>query len=340
MKDILAFSPDQLEQELINLGEQKFRGKQIYHWLHVNLVTSFEEMTNLSQSLREKLALSYFIPTLELVSEQISQSDGTRKYLFRLADGHVVESVLMSYHHGFSVCISSQVGCKMGCVFCASGLDGWARNLSPGELLGQVYRIQSLVGERIANVVVMGTGEPLDNLDNFIIFVKQISNSLGLNISGRNITASTCGLVPQILTLAKEKLAITLAISLHATTQEKRQELMPIANTYSLDELLSACDEYFRITGRRVSFEYSLVSGVNDTDDDAKGLVALLKNRNCHLNLIPINPIKEQEFVRPSRKNAVKFKNNLEKSGINVTIRREMGTDIDGACGQLRRKHL
>ena len=273
-----------------------------------------------------------------MTRRQISSQDGTNKFLFELCDGNKVESVLMKYKHGNSVCISSQVGCRMGCRFCASTLDGLERNLTVSEMLSQIYRIQKITGERVSNVVVMGTGEPLDNYDNLVGFVKMLSDEHGLHISQRNITVSTCGLVPQIRKLAGEQLQITLALSLHGSTQEKRKALMPVANKYHLEEVLEACDDYFEMTGRRISYEYSLVQGVNDTMQDAEELIRLLKGKNCHLNLIPVNPIKERDYKRPTRENAVKFKNKLEKSGINVTIRREMGSDIDGACGQLRRR--
>ncbi|GAA0802652.1 23S rRNA (adenine(2503)-C(2))-methyltransferase RlmN [Clostridium sp. AF19-22AC] len=339
-KDIRAYTYEQLQEEMASLGEKKFRAKQIYEWLHVKLAEDFEEMTNLSKSLREKLEKEYTILPVKMLERQESALDGTNKFLFRLYDGNVVESVLMRYKHGNSVCISSQVGCRMGCRFCASTIGGLVRNLSPSEMLGQIYQIQRIIGERISNVVIMGTGEPLDNFENFLRFIRLLTDEHGLNISQRNVTVSTCGIVPKMLELAKEKLQITLALSLHGATQEKRKELMPVANKYSLDEVLDACDAYFEETGRRITFEYSLVHGVNDRDEDAKELTAILKQRNCHLNLIPVNPIKERTFEQPSRKNALNFKNKLEKSGINVTIRREMGADIDGACGQLRRRYV
>ena len=274
-----------------------------------------------------------------MAERQQSKLDGTNKFLFRLYDGNMVESVLMRYKHGNSVCISSQAGCRMGCVFCASTIGGLKRNLSASEMLGQIYQIQKIIGERVSNVVIMGTGEPLDNYNNFLKFIHILTDEHGLNISQRNVTVSTCGIVPKILELAEERLQITLALSLHGSTQEKRRKLMPVANKYELGEVLSACDTYFKKTGRRVTFEYSLVHEVNDTDEDAKELSELLAPRNCHLNLIPVNPVKERSFQRPSRKSALNFKNKLEKSGINVTIRREMGSDIDGACGQLRRRY-
>ena len=339
-KDIRSFTLAELKQEMEGIGEKAFRAKQIYEWLHVKLVDSFDEMSNLSKVLKEKLEINYEIPSVQMLERQISQMDGTNKFLFELQDGHVVESVLMKYKHGNSVCISSQVGCRMGCRFCASTLDGLARNLRPSEMLGQIYQIQKISGERVSNIVVMGTGEPMDNYDNFVKFVRLLSDENGLHISQRNITVSTCGIVPNIKRLAEEKLQITLALSLHGSTQEKRKVLMPIANKYELSEVLEACDYYFEQTGRRITFEYSLVHGVNDKDEDARELIAILKPRNCHLNLIPVNPIKERDFQKPSKKAAENFKNTLEKSGINVTIRREMGSDIDGACGQLRRRYV
>lgn len=338
-KDIRAYTYEELQEEIKQLGEKAFRAKQVYEWLHVKLVDRFDEMTNLSKKLREQLEESYEILPVEMVERQESAIDGTNKFLFRLYDGNVVESVLMRYHHGNSVCISSQVGCRMGCRFCASTIGGLERNLSPAEMLGQIYQIQKIIGERVSNIVIMGTGEPMDNYENFLKFIRILTDEHGLNISQRNVTVSTCGIVPRMYDLAKEHLQITLALSLHGSTQEKRKQLMPVANKYDLQEVLEACDHYFKETGRRITFEYSMVHGVNDTDQDAEELIEILKPRNCHLNLIPVNPIKERDFVRPNRENALKFKNKLEKCGINVTIRREMGADIDGACGQLRRSY-
>ena len=339
-KDIRSFSFEELKNEMEGLGEKAFRAKQIYEWLHVKLVDSFDEMTNVSKTLRDQLKEHFWIPQMSVVERQISQLDGTNKFLFELEDGNVIESVLMRYKHGNSVCISSQVGCRMGCKFCASTIGGLERNLLPSEMLGEIYQIQKITGERVSNIVVMGTGEPLDNYDNFVKFVRLLSNEKGLHISQRNITISTCGIVPNMKRLAEEDLQITLALSLHGATQEKREVLMPIAKKYQLGEILEACDYYFEKTGRRITFEYSLVHGVNDKDEDAEELIRILQSRNCHLNLIPVNPIKERNYQKPSRKSAENFKNKLEKSGINVTIRREMGSDIDGACGQLRRRHV
>ena len=269
---------------------------------------------------------------------QTSKIDGTKKFLFRLGDGNMVESVFMRYHHGNSVCISSQAGCRMGCRFCASTIDGLARNLLPSEMLEQIYAISRETKERISNVVVMGTGEPLDNYDNLIRFIKLITDESGLNISKRNITVSTCGIVENMKRLADEKMQITLALSLHGATQEKRRSLMPIADRYPIDEVVDACRYYFEKTGRRVTFEYSLISGVNDTADDARNLCSLVGGLNCHINLIPVNPVAERDFRQSCRRSVMRFKELLEQKNINVTVRREMGRDIDGACGQLRRR--
>ncbi len=338
--DIKSLSLEELKQEFEEIGEKPFRAGQMYQWMHQKLVRSFDEMTNLSKELREKCKQKYVYTALEPVRIQESKLDGTRKYLFRLADGHLVESVWMKYKHGNSVCISSQVGCRMGCKFCASTLDGLARNLLPSEMLDQIYAISVHTGERVSNVVVMGTGEPMDNYDNLLRFLRLLTDESGLHISARNVTVSTCGIVPNMRRLAKEHLQITLALSLHATTDEKRRQLMPIANKYSIAELMDACKYYFEQTGRRITFEYSLVGGVNDTKEDAEELVALATPLNCHINLIPVNPIKERDFIQSEEKQIQGFKNRLEKSRINVTIRREMGRDIDGACGQLRRSFM
>ena len=336
--DIKSLNLKELTGLLENLEEKPFRARQLYQWIHEKGVVSYEDMTNISKQLKEKLKTDYPLTVLKQELVQISKIDGTRKYLFALPDGNVIESVLMRYKHGNSVCISSQVGCYMGCRFCASTLDGKVRDLLPSEMLDQIYRIQADIGERISNVVVMGTGEPLDNYENLLKFIELLTDENGLNISQRNLTVSTCGIVPKMLKLADKKLQITLALSLHASSQEKRLALMPVANKYDISEVLDACRYYFEQTKRRVTFEYSLVNGVNDTDEDAKELTALVKGMNCHINLIPVNPIKERDFVQPSGERVREFKNKLEKNGINVTIRREMGRDIDGACGQLRRR--
>ncbi len=339
-KDICSFSYDELAEEISRIGEQPFRSRQIYQWLHVKLAAGFEEMTNLSKGLREKLSNEYEIPKVELVERQISKTDPTEKFLFGLSDGNMIESVLMRHPYGNSVCVSSQAGCRMGCRFCASTIGGLKRNLAPSEMLRQIYQIQRLTKERVSHVVVMGTGEPLDNYENFVRFIRMISDEHGLNISQRNITASTCGIVPNMHRLASEGFQITLALSLHGSNQEKRKKLMPVAEKYGLEEVLRACDDYFDKTGRRVTFEYSLIKGVNDQPEDISELSAILKPRNCHLNLIPVNPVTERAYIKPNSKNASVFKNKLEKNGINVTIRRERGSDIDGACGQLRRRYM
>ncbi|MCR4599199.1 MAG: 23S rRNA (adenine(2503)-C(2))-methyltransferase RlmN [Acetatifactor sp.] len=338
--DIKSLTLPELTEVLTGMGEKAFRAKQLYQWMHEKLATGYEEMTNLPASLRETLKERFWYASLDIVQVQESKIDGTRKYLFALRDGNVVESVWMQYKHGNSVCISSQVGCRMGCRFCASTLDGLERNLTPSEMLEQIYAITRHTGQRVSNVVVMGTGEPLDNYDNLLQFLHLLTDENGLNISQRNVTVSTCGLVPQMKRLAKEKLQITLALSLHASNDEKRKALMPIANRYTIRELMETCEEYFQATGRRITFEYSLVGGVNDTDEDAAELSKLAAPLCCHVNLIPVNPIKERDFVSSEAKRVLAFKNKLERNKINVTIRREMGRDIDGACGQLRRKHV
>lgn len=338
--DIKSLTREELRRTVCEMGEKSFRADQIYDWMHVKLVRGFDEMTNISRSFREECKERFSFTDLEAVRVQKSKLDGTQKFLFELEDGNLVESVLMPYKHGNSVCISSQVGCRMGCAFCASTLDGLTRNLKASEMLDQIYKITVLTGERVSNVVVMGTGEPLDNYDNLIRFIRLLTDEYGLHISQRNITVSTCGLVPEILRLAREGLQITLALSLHGATDEKRRKLMPIAKRYSIEELMEAVDIYFGKTGRRITFEYSLVAGVNDTYEDARELSKLAGKRNCHINLIPVNPIKERNFRQPDKEYVASFKNQLEKYQKNVTIRRDMGKDIDGACGQLRKRHL
>ncbi|MGN0383867.1 MAG: 23S rRNA (adenine(2503)-C(2))-methyltransferase RlmN [Eubacterium sp.] len=338
--DIKSLNIDELQQELINMGEKSFRAKQIYKWLHQGLVTKWEEMTNISKKLAKDLDENFEITALKPVKVLISKEDGTRKYLFELSDGLVIESVLMKYKHGNSVCISTQAGCRMGCRFCASTLGGLERNLKTSELLDQIYRIEKHIGERVSNIVLMGSGEPLDNYDNVIKFINMISDEYGLNISQRNITLSTCGLVPRIYNLADEQMQITLAISLHASDDETRKSLMPIANRYSIAEIMDACKYFYNKTKRRITFEYSLVEGVNDSKEEADKLANLVKGMNCHINLIPVNPIKERNYRQSSAKAVLHFKNMLEKKQNNVTIRREMGRDIQGACGQLRKSYM
>ena len=339
-RDIKSMNLPELTEFVKELGEKPFRAKQLYQWMHVKLAPSLDDMTNLSKDFRERLKENAHYTSLETVEMFESGIDGTRKYLFGLGDGNIIESVLMRFKHGNSVCISSQVGCRMGCRFCASTLDGLERNLTAGEMLDQIYRIQMSTGERVSNVVVMGSGEPMDNYDNLIRFIHLLSDENGLNISQRNITVSTCGIVPGIKKLCEEGLSITLALSLHAPNDEVRKTLMPVANKYSLSEVLPACKEYFEKTGRRLTFEYSLVQGVNDNLEEAKKLAALLKDMHGHVNLIPVNPIKERDYKQSNKEAIEEFKSYLEKKGINVTVRREMGRDIGGACGQLRKSYL
>lgn len=340
LKDIKSYNLKELKEEIQQLGEKPFRAGQIYKWLHVDKVETFDEMTNISKDLRQKLSDEFEIRTLEPIKVLISKIDGTRKYLFRIKGGTIIESVLMRYHHGNSVCISTQSGCRMGCRFCASTLNGLDRNLEPSELLEQIYQIEKNIGEKVSNIVLMGSGEPLDNYDNVTKFLELITDENGANISQRNITLSTCGLVPKINELAMKHLQITLAISLHASDDETRRKLMPIANKYTIDEVLEACRNYFKETGRRITFEYSLVAGENDTIGEADRLAARIKGINCHVNLIPVNPIKERNFVQSGKRAVLDFKRRLEKYKINVTIRREMGRDINGACGQLRNEAM
>lgn len=337
--DIKSLTLDELKQQLVSLGEKPFRAKQIYEWLHVKLVRSFDEMSNISKETKAKLSENFTITDLHVVDSLHSEDGSTSKFLFELHDNRVIESVLMKYHHGNSVCISSQVGCRMGCRFCASTLGGLERNLAPSEMLDQIYQIQRISQERVSNIVIMGTGEPMDNFDNVVKFLELISNEAGLNISQRNITVSTCGIVEKIRELADRKLAITLAISLHAPTDERRKEIMPVANKYTIQQIMEACHYYYDKTGRRITFEYSLIEGVNDQPEQAQILSKLVKGLNCHINLIPVNPIKERDFKQTKSQYVQNFKNLLEKNRINVTIRREMGSDINAACGQLRKSY-
>ena len=338
MKDLRSLTAEELREEMKALGQPAFRAAQLFDWLHAKKAKSPADMTNLPLSLRERLGKDYACSCLKTALRLISQEDGTRKYVFELSDGNMIESVLMRYDYGNTVCISSQVGCRMGCAFCASTLDGRVRDLLPGEMLEQVYRIEEDTGEKVSHIVIMGSGEPLDNYDNLLRFLDLITDPKGKGLSERNITVSTCGLVPQIKALAEEKRQITLALSLHASTDEERKRIMPVAKRYTIAETLAACEGYFEKTGRRLSYEYSLVKGVNDSEADALRLAALLKGRNCHVNLIPVNPIKERDFEAPERAAAQRFQKTLEKNGINATIRRKMGADIDSACGQLRRR--
>lgn len=338
MNDLRSMTIEEITAALQEMGQPSFRGAQIFAWVQEKKVRSFDEMTNLPKTLRERLAEAFSLSLLTIEQKLISQEDRTRKYVYALPDGLLIESVFMPYDYGNTACISSQAGCRMGCRFCASTLEGLARNLLPGEMLEQIFRMEEDTGEKISHVVVMGSGEPLDNYDNLLRFIALITHEKGKHLSERNITVSTCGLVSQIRRLAGEHLQITLALSLHAPNDALRKTMMPIANAYSVQETVAACDEYFNATGRRMSYEYSLVRGVNDTDACAQELAALLHGKNAHVNLIPINPIKERDYLAPERSAALRFQKRLENLGINATIRKKMGADIDSACGQLRLK--
>lgn len=333
-KDILSLSREELAQEIAQLGEKPFRAKQIYEWLHVKRVQSFAEMTNLSAQLRERLDEIFCIKSLIIKKRLVSNIDNTVKYLYGLPDGESVETVLMEYKHGNSLCISTQVGCKMGCRFCASTIAGFVRNLLPSELLLQIYETERDSGRHVDSIVLMGIGEPLDNFDNVVKFMTLL-NSGGEGMSLRHLSLSTCGVVDKIYKLAELNLGLTLSISLHAATDEKRSSIMPINNRFCLEELMTACRDYFKKTGRRISFEYSLIEGVNDTEESAAELIKLLDGMLCHVNLIPINEIREREFKKS--RFVEKFQKRLTDAGINATVRRTLGTDINAACGQLRR---
>ena len=339
-KDIASYSFEELQEEMLAIGEKGFRSRQIYSWIHEKLVDDFEEMTNLPKTLRQKLEAAYEIRRVEMEKRQISKIDGTNKFLFCLKDGNMVESVLMKYKHGNSVCISSQVGCRMGCRFCASTLDGLERNLTPSEMLRQVYQIQKITGERVSNIVIMGTGEPLDNYDNFLKFIHMVSDEHGLNISQRNITASTCGIVPNIRRLAEEKLQITLSVSLHAPDDETRSSIMPVNDAYPVERLMKACRYYFDTTGRRISYEYMMARDKTDRPWQADLLAKLLKGRPAHVNLIPLNEVAESPLKSSRPETVRRFQQALEKRGVTATVRRKLGPDIDAACGQLRQRQL
>ena len=339
MKNIKDYTLDELKEQLKEIGEKPFRAEQIYKWLYEARVSDFDEMTNLSLELREKLKQIYEIKEFKILKKQVA-SDGTRKYLFDVLDGNAIETVLMEYHHGFSICVSSQIGCKMGCKFCASTGIPFARNLSSGEIIEQIMAVERDANVRISNIVFMGIGEPLNNYDNVVKAIRIINHPKGLNIGARHISISTSGLVPRIYKLAEENIQCTLSISLHATTNEKRSEMMPINNAFPIEELLQACKDYIEKTHRRISFEYALAKENNDNLEDAKRLVKLLKGMLCHVNLIPINKIENGAYTKSSNENIMKFRDYLNDHGIVATIRRELGSDIDAACGQLRRKNL
>ena len=339
MKNIKDYDLQDLKDELVNIGEKGFRAEQLFKWLYQEKVKSFDDMTNLSLELREKLKANYTICNYNIL-KKLESSDGTKKYLFDILDGNAIESVLMEYHYGKSICVSSQVGCKMGCKFCASTGIPFIRNLTAGEIVEQILAVEQDTGEKISNIVFMGIGEPLDNYENVIKAIRILNNPKGLNIGARHISVSTSGLVPRIYDLAKENIQCTLSVSLHASNDEKRSSMMPVNNRYNIAELMRACKDYIALTNKRISFEYALAKDNNDNLDDAKELVNLLKGMLCHVNLIPINKIENGKFTKSSNENIIKFRDYLNDHGIVATIRRELGSDIDAACGQLRRKNL
>ncbi len=339
MKNIKDYDLEDLKQELISIGEKGFRAEQIFKWLYQEKVKNFDEMTNHSLELREKLKNNYTICNYNIL-KKLESSDGTKKYLFDILDGNIIESVLMEYHYGKSVCVSSQVGCKMGCKFCASTGIPFVRNLTAGEIVEQILAIEQDTGDKISNIVFMGIGEPLDNYDNVIKAIRILNNPKGLGIGARHISVSTSGLVPRIYDLAKENIQCTLSVSLHASNNEKRSSMMPVNNRYSVEELIKACKDYIAMTNKRISFEYALAKDNNDNMQDAKELANLLKGMLCHVNLIPINKIENGKFTKSSNENIIKFRDYLKDHGIVATIRRELGSDIEAACGQLRRKNL
>ena len=337
--DLRNLTVQELEKLVESLGEKRYRAKQIFNWIRRG-IEGIDEIKNIPQKLKNDLKNVSYIKNMEILKLLISKIDGTRKYLLALNDGNVIESVLMKYKYGNTICISTQVGCKMGCSFCASAIGGVVRNLTAGEMIGQIYTISNDIKDRISHVVLMGSGEPLDNYDEVLEFLKLVNDEQGLNISMRNITISTCGIVPKIIELGKEKLQLTLAISLHAPNNELRNKIMPINKVYGIEQLLWACKEYIKNTNRRITFEYALINGLNDSKDCAVELSKLLKGILCHVNLIPLNRVKEKDYLSSSEINVNEFYQVLASNGIQVTIRRELGSDIDAACGQLRRNYI
>lgn len=339
MINLLDLSLEELKKWMKDNKEKEFRAKQIFEWIYKGIY-NFEDMKNIPKSMTNKLKESFYISVPAVVEKYISKDESTVKFLFKYKDGNIIESVVMKYKHGNTICVSTQVGCKMGCTFCASTIGGVVRSLSNGEILGQVLRAQKETGERISNIVMMGSGEPLDNYDNSLKFIRMVNNENGLNIGQRHITLSTCGIVPKIRKLAKEDLQITLAISLHAPNDDIRRKTMPIASVYSIKELMEACKDYIDKTNRRITFEYALVNDLNDKKVHAEELSSLLNGMLCHVNLIPVNKIDEKDFKSSSTNSIKNFSNILLKNGIQTTIRREMGSDINAACGQLRRRYV
>ena len=339
MKNIKDYNLNELKEEFLKLGEKAYRAEQVFKWLYVDKVSSFDDMTNLSKELREKLKQEFSMHNFKILKKQESV-DGTKKYLFDILDDNAIETVLMEYHHGKSICVSTQVGCKMGCKFCASTGIKFARDLSSGEIVEQILAVERDENIKISNVVFMGIGEPLDNFENVVNAIGIINNQKGINIGARHISISTSGLVPKIYELADKNLQCTLSISLHATTDEKRSEMMPVNKTYNIEELIKACKYYIDKTNRRISFEYALAKDNNDNLEDASRLVKLLTGMLCHVNLIPINKIENGKYNKSTNENIIKFRDYLNSKGIVATIRRELGSDIDAACGQLRKKNL
>ena len=336
---ISSLTVEELAAEMKAMGQPAFRAKQIFHWVHQKLVTDFAAMTDQPKALLARLEEAFYIAAPRIERRQQAK-DGTVKYLLRMADGNCIETVVMRYHYGCTVCVSTQVGCRMGCAFCASTLGGLVRSLAPSELLEEVYAAQRDSGKRVDSLVLMGIGEPLDNYDNVVRFLRLLSSPEGLNLSLRHVSLSTCGLVDQIDRLAQEKMGLTLSISLHATDDATRSEIMPVNRRWPMEELLAACKRYFAVTGRRVSFEYALIAGVNDSPQQARQLARLLDGFGCHVNLIPVNKVKERPINRRSSREAIAaFAATLQKLGVNATVRRELGADINAACGQLRREH-
>lgn len=338
-ENIKNYSLEELKEKIENLGEKKYRAEQIFNWIYKENVTSFDDMVNLPLKLRETLKEKFDLHIFKIITKQESK-DGTKKYLFDVLDGNAIESVLMEYKHGFTICVSSQIGCKMGCKFCASTGIKFARSLEPGEIVEQLQAVERDTGVKISNIVFMGIGEPLDNFENVLKAVELINHPKGLNIGARHISISTSGIVPKIYELADKNLQCTLSISLHSASNEKRSAMMPVNNAYNIQELMKACRYYIEKTNRRISFEYALAKENNDNLEDAKDLVKLLKGMLCHVNLIPINKIEGGKFSKSSNENIMKFRDYLNDHGIVATIRRELGSDIDAACGQLRKKEV
>lgn len=332
-------TPEELQKEMESIGEAKFRAKQIFRWLHVKYAGNFEEMTDLSENLRNKLNDNCIIGGVKIVRKLVSKEDNTTKYLFELENNYIIESVFMQYSYGNTVCISTQAGCRMGCTFCASTLDGVEKSLTPAEMLAQIYAIEKDKGEKVSGVVLMGSGEPLDNYENVLKFIKLINCKDGKNMGQRHITLSTCGLIDKMYELADEQLQITLAVSLHAPNDEIRNRIMPISRAYPMEKLLEACRHYAEKTKRRITFEYALIKGVNDSAENARELASRLKGLLCHVNLIPVNDVKERNYVRSTNESIKKFEEILISRNIETTVRRKLGSDIDAACGQLRKRY-